>query len=164
MKSCPRNEWGHNTRIKSVWETRFIQILRLPSWLKNSFKDGASKEKKFKNAQNQKYFFWYSKTCYYPYFLQAIFFPKHHIKNMNFLSFCLRLGSRRFVLKHHVIKNIFENKVGIGYMYANKQLLTPKKDMDYYRLFSRKLVWFGIFWVSHPKIDLWGIFPTQFLP
>ena len=82
---------------------------------------------------------------------------------MNFLSFCLRLGSRRFVLKHHVIKNIFENKVGIGYMYDNKQLLTPKKDVDYYRLFSRKLVWFGIIWVSHPKIDLWGIFPTQLL-
>ena len=75
-----------------------------------------------------------------PTFCKRIFFPKHHIKNMIFLSFCLRLGSRRFVLKHHVIKNIFENKVGIGYMYANKQLLTPKKCMDYYRLFSRKLV------------------------
>ena len=75
-----------------------------------------------------------------PTFCKQIFFPKHHIKNMNFLSFCLRLGSRRFVLKHHVIKNIFENKVGIDYIYANKQLLTPKTDMDYYRLFSRKLV------------------------
>ena len=60
---------------------------------------------------------------------------------MNFLSFCLTLGSRRFVLKHHVNKNIFKNKVGIGNMYANKQLLTQKKGMDYYRLFSHKLVW-----------------------
>ena len=59
---------------------------------------------------------------------------------MNLLSFRLTLGSRRFVLKHHVNKNIFKNKVGIGYMYANKQLLAPKKGMDYYRLFSRKLV------------------------
>ena len=49
---------------------------------------------------------------------------------MNFLSFCLRLE----------LENIFENKAGIGYMYDNKQLLTPKKDMDYYQLFSRKLV------------------------
>ena len=48
--------------------------------------------------------------------------------------------------------------VHIGYMYANKQLLTPKKGMDYYRLFSRKLVWFGIIWISHAKIDLWHIF------
>ena len=29
--------------------------------------------------------------------------------------------------------------------------------------FSRKLVWFGMIWVSVSKIDLWGIFPTQFL-
>ena len=82
---------------------------------------------------------------------------------MNFLSFRLTLGSRRFVLKHHVIKNIFKNKVGIGFMSANKQLFTPKKGMDYYRLFSRKLVWFGMIWVPVPKIDVWGIFPTQFL-
>ena len=51
---APEMNGGHKTRTKSVWETRFIQILRLPSWLKNSFKDGASKEKKFKNARNQK--------------------------------------------------------------------------------------------------------------
>ena len=62
---------------------------------------------------------------------------------MNFLSFRLTLGSSRFVLKHHVIKNIFKNKVGIGYMYANKQLLTPKKDMDYSRFFFAqiRLIW-----------------------
>ena len=75
-----------------------------------------------------------------PTFCKEIFFQMHHIQNMNLLSFRLTLGSRRFVLKHHVNKNIFKNKVGIGYMYANKQLLTPKKDMNYYRLFSRKLV------------------------
>ena len=44
-------------------------------------------------------------------------FWMHHIKNMNFLAFCLTLGSRCFVLKHHVNKNIFKNEVGIGYMY-----------------------------------------------
>ena len=75
-----------------------------------------------------------------PTFCKQNFFQMHHIQNMNLLSFRLTLGSRCFVLKHHVNKNIFKNKVGIGYMYANKQLLTPKKDMDYYRLFSRKLV------------------------
>ena len=85
-------------------------------------------------------FFDSQKPATTPTFCKRIFFPKHHIKNMNFLSFCLRLGSRRFVLKYHVNKNIFKNKVGIGYMYANKQLLTPKKGMNYYRLFSRKLV------------------------
>ena len=30
--------------------------------------------------------------------------------------------------------------------------------------FSRKLVWFGIFWEQVPKIDKWGIIPTQFSP
>ena len=86
------------------------------------------------------FFFETQKPATTPTFCKRFFFPMHHIKNVNFLSFCLTLGSRRFVLKHHVNKNIFKNKVGIGYMYANKQLLTPKKDMDYYRLFSRKLV------------------------
>ena len=42
-----------------------------------------------------------------PTFCKRIFFPMHHIKNVNFLSFRLTLGSRRFVLKHHVNKNIF---------------------------------------------------------
>ena len=62
---------------------------------------------------------------------------------MNFLSLRLTLGSSCFVLKHHVIKNIFENKVGIGYMYASKHLLTQKKDMDYYRFFfaQTRLIW-----------------------
>ena len=32
----PRTNWGHETRVKSVWETRFNQILRLPFWQKNS--------------------------------------------------------------------------------------------------------------------------------
>ena len=35
--------------------------------------------------------------------------------------------------------------------------------MDYYWFFSRKLVWFGMIWVPVPKIDVWGIFPTQLL-
>ena len=35
-------------------------------------------------------------------------------------------------------------------------------SLDYYWFFLRKLVWFGMIWVSVPKIDLWGIFPTQF--
>ena len=71
------------------------------------------------------FFFETQKPATTPTFCKRNFFRKHHIKNMIFLSFCLTLGSRRFVLKHHVIKNIFKNKVGIGYMYANKQLLTP---------------------------------------
>ena len=94
---------------------------------------------KVPEIKNQNFLFT-QKPAATPTFCKRIFFPKHHIKNMNFSSFRLTLGSSCFVLKHHVIKNIFKNKVGIGYMYANKQLLTPKKDMDYYRLFSRKLV------------------------
>jgi hypothetical protein len=86
------------------------------------------------------FFFETQKPATTPTFCKRIFFPMHHIKNVNFLFFRLRLGSRRFVLKHHVNKNIFKNKVGIGYMYTNKQLLTPKKGMDYYRSFLRKLV------------------------
>ena len=35
--------------------------------------------------------------------------------------------------------------------------------MDCYWFFSRKLVWFGMIWVPVPKIDVWGIFPTQIL-
>ena len=85
-------------------------------------------------------FFETQKPATTPTFCKNFFFRMHHIKNMNFLSFCLRLGSRRFVLKHHVNKNILKNKIGIGDMYANKQLLAPKKGMNYYRLFSRKLV------------------------
>ena len=27
---------GHENRVKSVWETRFNQILRLPFWLKST--------------------------------------------------------------------------------------------------------------------------------
>ena len=49
-----------------------------------------------------------------------------------------------------------------GYQNDTRQLLTPIKIMDYYWFFSRKLIWFGMIWVSVSKIDLWGIFPTQF--
>ena len=35
--------------------------------------------------------------------------------------------------------------------------------MVYYGINSRKIVWFGIFWLVCPKYHLWGIFPTQFL-
>ena len=87
-----------------------------------------------------KIFFDIQKPASTPTFCKQNFSQMHHIQNMNLLSFRLTLGSRRFVLKHHVNKNIFKNKVGIGYMYANKQLLTPKKGMDYYRSFSRKIV------------------------
>ena len=45
--------WGHETRVKSVWETRFNQILRLPSWLKKLFKVGLTKEDFQKSARNQ---------------------------------------------------------------------------------------------------------------
>ena len=34
---------GHENMTKSVWESRFIQILVVPSWLKNWFKVGLSK-------------------------------------------------------------------------------------------------------------------------
>ena len=99
------------------------------------------KKKNLKTPEiKNNFFFDTQKPAATPTFCKRNFFWMHQIKNMNFLSFRLTLGSRRFVLKHHVIKNIFKNKVGIGYMYANKQLLTQKKDMDYYRLFSRKLV------------------------
>ena len=98
------------------------------------------KKKKLKRPKSKIFFFDTQKPAATPTFCKRNFFWMHQIKNMNFLSFRLTLGSRRFVLKHHVNKNIFKNKVGIGYMYANKQLLAPKKGMDYYRLFSRKLV------------------------
>ena len=45
---------------------------------------------------------------------------------------------------------------------AFRLLLTPKKSMDYYWFFWCKMVQFGMFWVLIPKIDIWGIFPTQF--
>ena len=82
---------------------------------------------------------------------------------MNFFSFTLRLGNQHFVSKKYVNQNIFKNKVCIGCRHDLKQLLTPKKIMDHYRFFSRKLVWNGIFGVLNPKISFWGIFPTQFL-
>ena len=94
-------------------------------------KMAAVNKKNLKVPEINFFFFETQKPATTPTFCKQIFFRMHHIKNMNFLSFRLTLGSRRFVLKHHVIKNIFENKVSIGYMYANKQLLTPKKGMDY---------------------------------
>ena len=45
----------------------------------------------------------------------------------------------------------------------HQTLLRPKNCLGYYRFFSRKLVWFGIFWEQVPNIDIWGIIPTQFL-
>ena len=36
LKSDAKNFMGHKTRVKSVWETRFNQILGLPFWLKNT--------------------------------------------------------------------------------------------------------------------------------
>ena len=77
--------------------------------------------------------------------------------------FCLTLGNQHFGSKQHVNQTIFEKKVCIGYSNDSRQLLMPKETLDYYRFFSRKLVWFGITRVLLPKIDLWGIFPTQFL-
>ena len=43
---------GHKSRAKSVWESRFSEILDLPPWRKNPFKVGSSKGEKFQNAQN----------------------------------------------------------------------------------------------------------------
>ena len=68
-----------------------------------------------------------------------------------------------FCLKRYCNKT-FKNKVCIGHRYHKRQLLRPKKCMGYYQFFSRKLVRFGIFWEQVPKIDKWGIIPTQFSP
>ena len=38
-----------------------------------------------------------------------------------------------------------------------------KRYMVYYRANSRKIIWFGIFWLVCPKYHLWGIFSTQCL-
>ena len=38
LTSCHRNNGVHKTRTKSIWETRFIQILGLTFWRKNQFK------------------------------------------------------------------------------------------------------------------------------
>ena len=43
---------GHKSRAKSVWESRFSEILDLPPWRKNPFKVGSSKEEKYQNARN----------------------------------------------------------------------------------------------------------------
>ena len=43
----------HEYRAKNVWESKFIQILYLPPWLKNSFKVGLSTQEKFRIAQNR---------------------------------------------------------------------------------------------------------------
>ena len=97
-----------------------------------------------------------------PTFCKRNFSQIYQKKVMIFFSFSLRLGNQHFVSKKYVNQNIFKNKVCIGCRHDLKQLLTPKKIMDHYRFFSPKLVRFGMIWVSVPKIDLWGIFPTQF--
>ena len=43
---------GHKSRAKSVWKSRFSEILDLPPWRENPFEVGFSKEEKFQNAQN----------------------------------------------------------------------------------------------------------------
>ena len=43
---------GHKSRAKSVWESRFSEILDLPPWRENPFEVGFSKEEKFQNARN----------------------------------------------------------------------------------------------------------------
>ena len=48
----PKMDRGHKYRTKSVLESRFIQILDIPPWLKNSFKVDLSTEEKFRIAQN----------------------------------------------------------------------------------------------------------------
>ena len=81
------NEMYEN-RAKSVWETRISQIPGLPSWRKNSFKDGATKQESFKSARNQKLkFFIYSKTCCYPYFLQTKSFSDAPYQKYEFFVF-----------------------------------------------------------------------------
>ena len=62
-----------------------------------------------------------------------------------------------------LIQTLFLNNVCTGYQNDTRQLFTPIKIMDYYWFFSHKLVWFGMIWVPVPKIDVWGIFPTQLL-
>ena len=86
----------------------------------------------------------------------------NHFWGMNFLSFCFTIGGQRFAYKGYFNKMLFKNNVCIGHRWHKRQLLGPKKCMGYYRFFSRKLVWFGIFWEQVPKIDIWGIIPTQF--
>ena len=109
---------GHETRAKSVWEIIF-QFFNAPLGGKIRSKMAPVHKNFLKVAEiKNNFFFETQKATTTPTFCKRNFFRMHHIKNMNFLSFRLRLGRRRFVLKHHVNKNIFKNKVGIGYMYA----------------------------------------------
>ena len=82
---------------------------------------------------------------------------------MNFFSFLTFIGNQRFGSKGYFNWNILKDNVSIGYKNVKTQLLVPNMSLDYYRFFSRKLVWIGIIWVLIPKIDVWGIFSTQFL-
>ena len=87
----------------------------------------------------------------------------HDIGDMNFFSFLTFIGNQRFGSKGYFNWNILKGKVSIGYINDKRQLLVTNMSLDYYRFFSHKLVWFGIIWVLIPKIDVWGIFPTQLL-
>ena len=58
---------GHETRTKSVWETRFIQILGFPFWLKNTAEKMTSLQmcliKKITPRTGQT--FWDRQLCFY---------------------------------------------------------------------------------------------------
>ena len=93
------------------------------------------------------------------------FFRMYHFWFLNYLSpdipYPLLKRSRNGP-KQAIDMEWKKNKVCMGNTCKKRQLLGPKKCMDYYRFFSRKFVWFGIFWVRVRNIDIWGIFPTQF--
>ena len=146
---------GHESRTKSVWEIRIIKIVDLPPQWDNSLKVGRSKWAKFKQAQNEKRTPLFSiKTATTPTFCKQNVSRMHDIGDMNFFSFLTFIGNQRFGSKGYFNWNIYKDKVSIGYINDKRQLLAPNMSLDYYRFFSRKLVWFGIIWVSIPKIDL----------
>ena len=97
-----------------------------------------------------------------PTFCKQNYSRMNHFWDMIFLSFCFTIGGQRFAYEGYYNKTSFKNNVCIGHRWHKRQLLGPKKCMGYYRFFSRKLVWFGIFLQHVPNIDIWGILPTQF--
>ena len=136
----------------------------LPSWLKNLFKVGLTKEDFQKSARNQnptsRYVF---KNLLLPLLSASEIILGWTISEIwIFCLFALQYGANVLAKKAVLIKGYLKTKflLVIGTIKGN--LWDQKSALVILLIFLRKVVCFEIFWVQVPKIDIWGIIPTQF--
>ena len=110
---------------------------------------------KFKIKIKHHFVIW--KSAAIPTFYERNFSFMLHFWNMNFLFFFLDNRGLSFCLKRLFQKNFIQKKACIGHRCHIRQFWDQKSKLIIINFFFQKLVWFILFYVHIPKIDIWGI-------